>query len=207
MPRFFGACRLTRMRLHDQSSPFSAAFVARAAGWAWKLREADLGAVRILSRTTRSSSGRLCAIGISKLGDGWLYPVLAALIFARWGLSGYRMVVLALANAALLHCLYPIIKRRFHRLRPFMVDPRLPSLLATLDEHSFPSGHIMTLTGVLVPIVILWPVTATWAALMACCLAWARIATGHHFPSDVVAGAVLGIGVGYPMSVNFIALL
>ena len=177
----------------------------RAALWGGKFRAADLEAVRIVSRTARSSSGRLCAVGISKLGNGWLYPLLAALIFVDWGLAGFRIVLLAVVNAALLHCFYPIIKRRFRRLRPFTVDPKLQSLLATLDEHSFPSGHVMTLTGVLAPIVILWPASAASAVLMACCLGWARVATGHHFPSDVFAGAVLGVGVGYPISVCFIS--
>ena len=179
---------------------------SRAAIWAGKFREADLEAVRIVSRTATSSGGRRCAIGISKLGDGWVYALLVALIFLDRGLSGYRIILLSGVNAAAVHCFYPIIKRRFRRLRPFMVDPKLPSLLATLDEHSFPSGHVMTLAGVLVPIVILWPVTASLAALTACCLAWARVATSHHFPSDVVVGAVLGIGVGYPISAYLIAL-
>ena len=89
---------------------------------------------------------------------------------------------------------------------PFSVDPKLPSLLATLDAHSFPSGHVMTLTSVLVPIVILWPATAILSVLSACCLAWARVATAHHFPSDVFAGAILGVGVGYPISLCLISL-
>jgi undecaprenyl-diphosphatase len=63
-----------------------------------------------------------------------------------------------------------------------------------------------TLTSVLVPIVILWPATAILAVLLACCLAWARVATAHHFPSDVFAGAVLGVGVGYPISLGLISL-
>ncbi|MFY9834147.1 MAG: phosphatase PAP2 family protein [Methylocystis sp.] len=162
--------------------------------------------VRIASQTARSSGGQRCAIAISKLGNGWLYPFLAALILADWGLSGCRIIVLSSANAALMHCLYPIVKQRFHRLRPFSVDPKLPSLLATLDAHSFPSGHVMTLTSVLVPIVILWPATAILSVLSACCLAWARVATAHHFPSDVFAGAILGVGVGYPISLCLISL-
>jgi undecaprenyl-diphosphatase len=164
-----------------------------------------LEAVRIVSRTARSTSGRLCAIGISKLGNGWLYLFLAALILARWGVPGYRIIVLATTNAAVMHCLYPNIKRRYRRLRPFKVDPKLPSLLATLDEHSFPSGHAMTLTAVLAPIVILWPAMAISGVLMASCLAWSRVATAHHYPSDVFAGAVLGICVGYPISVCIIS--
>jgi undecaprenyl-diphosphatase len=185
---------------------FSASFIARARVWAGKLIAADLQVVRIASQTARSSGGQRCAIAISKLGNGWLYPFLAALILADWGLSGCRIIVLASANAALMHCLYPFVKQRFHRLRPFSVDPKLPSLLATLDAHSFPSGHVMTLTSVLVPIVILWPATAILSVLSACCLAWARVATAHHFPSDVFAGAVLGVGVGYPISLCLISL-
>lgn len=185
---------------------FSASFIARARVWGGKLIAADLQVVRIASQTARSSGGQRCAIAISKLGNGWLYPFLAALILADWGLSGCRIIVLSSANAALMHCLYPIVKQRFHRLRPFSVDPKLPSLLATLDAHSFPSGHVMTLTSVLVPIVILWPATAILSVLSACCLAWARVATAHHFPSDVFAGAILGVGVGYPISLCLISL-
>ena len=185
---------------------FSTSFVALARAWRGKLAEADLQGVRIASLTARSSGGQRCAVGISKLGNGWLYLVLAALILADRGLSGYQIIVLSSANAALMHCFYPIIKQRFHCPRPFSVDPKLPSLLATLDVHSFPSGHVMTLTGVLVPIVILWPATAILSVLLACCLAWARVATAHHFPSDVFAGAVLGVGVGYPISLCLISL-
>jgi undecaprenyl-diphosphatase len=50
-------------------------------------------------------------------------------------------------------------------------------LLATLDEHSFPSGHAMTLSAVLAPIVILWPSMTISGVLMAACLAWSRVAT------------------------------
>jgi len=177
----------------------------RAAIWAGKFQAADLEAVRIVSRTARSSSGRLCAIGISKLGNGWLYLFLAAVIITRWGLPGYRIILLASMNAAVMHCLYPIIKRRYRRPRPFKVDPELPSLLATLDEHSFPSGHAMTLSAVLAPIVILWPSMTISGVLMAACLAWSRVATAHHYPSDVFAGAVLGICVGYPISAYVIS--
>ncbi len=63
----------------------------------------------------------------------------------------------------------------------------------------------MTLTAVLAPIVILWPAMAISGALMASGLAWSRVATAHHYPSDVLAGAVLGICVGYPISAGIIS--
>jgi len=193
---FFCTSRLAKLRY----------LIPRATLWAGTFREADLEAVRIVSRTATTPRGRTCAVGISKLGNGWIYPLLATLILIDLGSSGYRIILLSSVNAAAVHCLYPFIKWRFRRERPFEVDRGLPSLLPTLDEHSFPSGHVMTLTGVLVPMVILWPATAIAAVLMACSLAWARVATAHHFPSDVIVGALLGISIGYAISATFIPL-
>jgi len=174
--------------------------------WLSRFVEAELRAVWALAAAERSKFVRLSAITISKLGNGWIYPILAAVIFAQWGWDeGRRVILLAGVNAACMHILYPLIKRKFKRLRPFKVDPRLPSLLKTLDEHSFPSGHAMTLTGVLAPIVMLWPGALISALAMGCCMAWSRIATGHHYPSDVAAGVALGLGVGYPLSAGLAA--
>ena len=181
----------------------------RATFWGSKLVAADLAAVRRISAAAeRSPAGRMFAVAISKLGNGWIYPILAAIILAAWGWDdGKRMIFLAAVNAALMHILYPIIKRRVKRLRPFKVDPRLPCLLDTLDEHSFPSGHAMTLTGVLAPVVLLWPAATVSAVVMACCMAWSRVATGHHYPSDVAAGVALGVGLGYALSVYLLVFI
>lgn len=176
-----------------------AAFVAR-------LHQADLAAVQLISRSAQHSIGRASAIILSKLGNGWLYLILGAIIFECLGRDGFRVVALGGVNAVLLHCLYPVIKRRVGRPRPFRADPRLPSLLAVLDEHSFPSGHLMTLTGVLAPVVLIWPAAAISAAALMGCMAWSRIATAHHYPSDIFAGAFLGAGLGYPLSLCFLAV-
>jgi undecaprenyl-diphosphatase len=174
--------------------------------WAGRLLDADLAAVRFISRSARSTIGRASAIGISKLGNGWIYPILGAIILAWLGAAGFRVVVLGGLNALLLHCLFPFIKRRIGRPRPFRVDPQLSSLLAVLDEHSFPSGHTMTLSGVLVPIVLIWPAAVLTAIALLSCMAWSRIATAHHYPSDIFAGAILGIVLGYPLSMCVLAV-
>ncbi|WP_294537533.1 phosphatase PAP2 family protein [uncultured Rhodoblastus sp.] len=181
-------------------------FSPRMGRWIETLQEADLESVRILSRTAQGPVGRRCAIVISKLGNGWFYLFLAALLFARWGWGGARIVLLACVNAGVMHSLYPRLKRRYRRRRPFRVDPELSSLLATLDEHSFPSGHAMTLSAVLAPIVMLWPAMAVPGAMMWLSLAWSRVATAHHYPSDVLAGALLGLGLGYPVSAGILSL-
>jgi undecaprenyl-diphosphatase len=162
------------------------------------LQAADLRAVHRATRTVRRPLFKALAITISKLGNGWIYPLLLAILLAKWGVSSVKIITSAALSATLLHAIYPIMKKWFGRRRPFETAPDLQSLLATLDSHSFPSGHTMTMVGVLTPIVMLWPAALLSAAAIAIGMGWSRVATAHHYPSDVLAGAILGMGVGYP---------
>jgi undecaprenyl-diphosphatase len=182
------------------------ASASRVSRFAVRFSAAELKAVHVASHGARRPIARALAIAFSWLGNGWIYPLLAALIFAKWGALGMRIAAPAAANATLLHCFYPLLKKRCGRQRPFEADPRLKSLLNVLDKHSFPSGHAMTLAGVLTPIVMLWPAATLFAIVAGGCVAWSRIATAHHYPSDVVAGAVLGVGVGYPTTACLVSL-
>ena len=111
-----------------------------------RLSAADLVAVHFFSRSARWRVGRTSAFVISKLGNGWLYPLLALMIFEHLGGGkAIRVIIAAGVNAGVLHCLYPAIKRYIGRPRPFRTDSSLSSLFGVLDEHSFPSGHAMTL--------------------------------------------------------------
>lgn len=187
------ATRLTR----DASTLPQAGLPGR---WLQRFLDADLAAVHLLSRSARSKVIRPLAIGVSKLGNGWIYPLLLVAVLYGLGWQGGRVAAVAGVNAALLHLLYPLLKRRFRRLRPFHADPRLPSLLKTLDEHSFPSGHAMTITGVLAPIVLAWPAMTLSALILVLSMAWSRVATAHHYPSDVIAGVALGAALAFPLS-------
>jgi undecaprenyl-diphosphatase len=197
----FTSDQLAKLTRDASSEPQTVA----AATWGERLYKADLAAVHLFSRSAQSTIGRFSAIAISKLGNGWIYLILLPIVLIGLGWQGMHVAALAGVNAALLHILYPIIKRRFCRKRPFHVDARLPSLLRTLDDHSFPSGHAMTLTGVLAPIVIAWPATTLSAGLLLLSMAWSRIATAHHYPSDVAAGVALGAGLSYPLASGILA--
>jgi undecaprenyl-diphosphatase len=199
----FTSDQLAKLTRDASSEP--QANIGVAATWGQRLFDLDLAAVHLFSRTARSAIGRFLAVAISKLGNGWIYLILAPIVLVGLGWQGLHVAALAGLNAALLHMLYPIIKRRFGRRRPFHVDARLPSLLKTLDDHSFPSGHAMTLTGVLAPIVIAWPATTLSAGLLLLSMAWSRIATAHHYPSDVAAGVALGAGLSYPLARGILA--
>ena len=77
--------------------------------------------------------------------------------------------------------------------------------LQALDQHSFPSGHAMTLPAALVPLSMQFPQTMGLAFATCLLMAWARLASAHHYPSDVAVGTVLGFSVSYPISVYALA--
>jgi undecaprenyl-diphosphatase len=179
----------------------------RFARLADRINETELRLVRLASRAADSPIQRRLAILFSRLGNGWFYPLLFVILIVKWGSFSLRIAGPAAVNAGLLHAIYPLLKARCARRRPFQVDRRLNSLLDVLDQHSFPSGHAMTVSGVLTPVVMYWPEAAFSAIFVGAGIAWSRIASAHHYPSDVLAGTILGVGVGYPAARVVTALL
>jgi undecaprenyl-diphosphatase len=58
----------------------------------------------------------------------------------------------------------------------------------------------MTLTAVLLPIMHARPALWPFAAGALGVLAWCRLASAHHYPSDVLAGACVGAATALPVS-------
>ena len=171
------------------------------------LARLDIAIVRRCVALARSRAGRFAAIASSWMGNGPLYIALAAAALLMAGRRGAGVILIAAINIGLLHQLYPIIKRWTARPRPSSADTRLVPLLRVLDEHSFPSGHSMTLTAALLPIVLAIPGTFQFSLVLWVVMAWSRLATAHHYPSDVLAGTMLGAAVSYPLSGFGLALL
>lgn len=137
------------------------------------------------------------AAAVNWLGNGWLYLFLAGVLL----LGGSRRAHLVLLGAGLAvgaaHAVYPWIKRRIARLRPFERLPHLRPRTPVLDRYSFPSGHCMTSTAVAIPFAHGYPELA-WLAVTTCLVvAWARMACAHHYPTDLVAGSALGALMAY----------
>lgn len=161
---------------------------------------ADLWVLRVCVASARPAIGRRLAVALSRVGNGGLYPVMAALLILGCGARGRDATIAAAINVGLVHSVYPTIKRRAGRRRPFQAHADLKPLLETLDQHSFPSGHVMTLTAALVPIVLALPATLPLSLGAWCAMAWARLASAHHYPSDIFAGAAFALVVSYPLS-------
>ncbi len=166
----------------------------RRSGWD-RLAVVDWPIARAMALSGDWRAPVAVAKALSRLGNGPIYLVilLALIVFRPKGATAVALS--GAASILLLHSVYPAIKRSAARPRPRDVGIACPDAPPPLDRYSFPSGHVMTLTAALVPIVLaaprVWPYSvAIWAAM-----AWSRLAVGDHFASDVAAGTVIGAGV------------
>ncbi|WP_239476259.1 phosphatase PAP2 family protein [Streptomyces sp. CS090A] len=61
------------------------------------------------------------------------------------------------------------------------------------DSSSFPSGHTAAAVGFTAAVAVSWPWAGAACAVPAILVAVERIHSGAHYPSDVAAGATIGL--------------
>jgi undecaprenyl-diphosphatase len=93
---------------------------------------------------------------------------------------------------SLSHLPVAVIKRKYPRLRPYLVLPQTNICKKPLTDHSFPSGHTTAIFSVAIPFMASVPVLSFLLLPLAGAVAWSRIYLGLHYPSDCAAGAFLG---------------
>jgi membrane-associated phospholipid phosphatase len=90
-----------------------------------------------------------------------------------------------------------VVKHLFGRARPLVgggLDPYLFSPFSWPAVYaSLPSGHATTVFSVLVAFGLLWPRARTALWIYALLISISRVVVTAHYPSDVLAGAVVGV--------------
>jgi len=130
---------------------------------------------------------------ISRAGNGWVYPVASGFLFVAPIEHAARCIAAAIISLVIAFMIYPPLKRSLARTRPCHNDEALADALTPLDRYSFPSGHAMTAAAFGIPIIVAAPPLAIPIVIAGCALVgWSRVALGHHYPSDLVAGTLLG---------------
>jgi len=165
-----------------------------------RLHELELRIVERFVEHARRRRLTEIARGVTRAGNGWLYAVAAAFLLTAYLRYG-RSVVAAAVSLAFAFVIYPPLKRFIARPRPCHADDRLVDAMRPLDRYSFPSGHAMTAAAFGVPIAVAAPHPGMLIVMLACALvSWSRLALGHHYLSDVVAGTLLGATIAVSVS-------
>lgn len=157
------------------------------------LQEFDTTLTARLGVLERPGLARRLAILFGHSGDSWFWLAGLLLIYllgnAFWRHWALASIVAILTTAAVVL----LIKFSVRRARP---TGDWGQLYRKTDPHSFPSGHAAR--AVMLAVLALGTSPSWLAALL---LIWAplvglaRVATGLHYVSDILAGWLLGIGM------------
>lgn len=114
--------------------------------------------------------------------------LLALLAPSPWNMVGWQ----CFAALAVSHLPVALIKKWYPRVRPHLALPNIRTFRKPLVDHSFPSGHTTAIFSVVVPLMIANP-ALSWGLLpIAFIVALSRMYLGLHYPSDCLAGALIG---------------
>jgi undecaprenyl-diphosphatase len=140
---------------------------------------------------------RLYVVGATRGGDGWLWYAMGLAILLFGGEERFAALGAAGLSSVLSILLFIWLKRFTGRRRPCQIEPHCWATLLPPDRFSFPSGHTMTAFAVAIPLSMFYPSLTIGLLFCALSIATSRILLGLHFLSDVVAGALIGTGLGY----------
>lgn len=134
---------------------------------------------------------------ITRLGDkGFFWAALAVILMIN---KRTRPVGAACAAALLLSVVINnyLLKNLVRRARPFDTIAGLTSL-RTPHDFSFPSGHTGSSVAAAVTLFLGLPKKYGIPALvLAVLISLSRLYIGVHYPTDVLGGAVTGIGIAF----------
>lgn len=132
-------------------------------------------------------------LAITQLGNSVLWIVIAALVFAMGDHNRRKVSAILIISLLFSMVVVEDVKNIIQRPRP--LADNLNVLL--FKSYSFPSGHAQTafIVMYIIGAYLEWKykIIGYFLAIM---VSLSRIYLGVHYPSDVVAGAILGIVMG-----------
>jgi undecaprenyl-diphosphatase len=96
-----------------------------------------------------------------------------------------------------------LLKHLFERPRPCKVLENVHLLVGCTDSYSFPSSHAVNNFAAAMFFTYFYKHLKWILFSVASIMALSRIFVGVHYPSDVIGGALIGIAIGYILSITY----
>lgn len=157
-----------------------------------QFNEWDLDLCQACNDLSRKPSVRNTFKSISRLGDGVFWYMLMAILLLRYQADALPAVLHMLLVGLASTLLYKLIKHKTLRPRPFNVYPSIVCNSQPLDQFSFPSGHTLHAVAFSVIAIAYFPVLIWLVLPFSLLVGLSRPILGLHYPSDVLAGALIG---------------
>lgn len=156
------------------------------------LLELDISTFRWCNRFQQNTAVIRFYRNVSRTGDGYLYAAIAALLCLFEDHSGKAFVTTGLLAYLFEIPAFIALKHLIKRDRPFVGLPDTRSSIQPSDKFSLPSGHSAGAFLMAALISFYYPGFAGIAYILASLVGLSRVMLGVHYPTDILAGAVLG---------------
>lgn len=133
---------------------------------------------------------------ITLLGNGgaiWIASAVIMLFFRKSRKTGI-MLGSGLCSGVLIGNI--LLKNLVARGRPCWINKSIQLLISIPQDYSFPSGHTMSSFIAATIIMHFNKKLGAAAFVLAAMIAFSRLYLYVHFPTDVMAGALIGVAIG-----------
>ena len=132
---------------------------------------------------------------VSRLGNGVIWYSMLAAMPLIGGLEVLPETILIGITALVGVGVYKISKKVLQRERPFVTHSGISCVGTPLDKGSFPSGHTIHAVSFTILFGTLYPPMLWVLVPLAASIAMSRVVVGHHYPTDVLMGGLIGWGL------------
>jgi len=139
---------------------------------------------------------------LGDLGIIWIFIGLVLMIYPRTRKLGKLVLVALLLNFIICNL---ILKPTFSRIRPFEINDAINMIIKKPRDYSFPSGHTSASFTVVFSLYYGFKTKGFRYArylfysslVLAVLISFSRMYLYVHYPSDIIAGVILGFTCSY----------
>ena len=136
---------------------------------------------------------------LADAGILWILLAAALLFFPKYRKAGLTMAVALILGLVVCNI---TLKPLLARIRPYdyqleQFRKTIPLLIAAPHDYSFPSGHTLASFEAATALLLYHKKAGLAALLLAVLIAFSRLYLYVHYPTDVLASILLGIGFAF----------